>query len=107
MADDREKKGDEPGPKGPVAMKIIAEPQIAKGAYANLSLIHNNESEFVFDFVFGEPQRPQGHVVSRVILSPKAAKRLAIGLGELMRRYEERFGEIQAAAGPSVQGKYH
>jgi len=29
------------------------------------------------------------------------------GLAELVRRYEDRFGEIPASAVPSVQGKYH
>jgi hypothetical protein len=107
MADDHEKKEGETRSKGPVALKISAETQVAKGVYSNISLIHNNEAEFVLDFIFAEPQRPQGHVVSRVIVNPKAAKRLMVGLAELVRRYEERFGEIPATAVPSVQGKYH
>jgi len=107
MADDQEKKDGEERPKGPVALKISAEPQVAKGVYSNLSLVHNNETEFVLDFIFAEPQRPQGHVVSRVIVNPKGAKRLMMGLAELVRRYEERFGEIPAAAVQSVQGQYH
>jgi hypothetical protein len=40
-------------------------------------------------------------------VNPKAAKRLMMGLAELVRRYEERFGEIPATAVPFVQGKYH
>ena len=107
MSDDREKKDQEAGSKGPMALKISAEEQVAKGVYSNLSLVHNNENEFVLDFIFAEPQRPQGHVVSRVIVNPRAAKRLALGLAELVRRYEDRFGEIAASAAPSVQGKYH
>jgi len=107
MADDDEKKDGEARPKGPVTLKISAEAQVAKGVYSNLSLIHNNENEFVLDFIFAEPQRPQGHVVSRVIVNPKGAKRLMTGLAELVRRYEDRFGEIPASAVPSVQGKYH
>jgi hypothetical protein len=107
MADDSEKKGGEGRPQAPVALKIGAEAQVAKGVYANLSIVHNNESEFVLDFIFTEPQRAQGHVVSRVIVNPKGAKRLLLGLTELVRRYEERFGEIEATTGPIVQGKYH
>jgi hypothetical protein len=102
MADDSEKKGGEGRPQAPVALKIGAEAQVA-----NLSIVHNNESEFVLDFIFTEPQRAQGHVVSRVIVNPKGAKRLLLGLTELVRRYEERFGEIEATTGPIVQGKYH
>jgi hypothetical protein len=107
MADDHEKKDGEAHPKDPVALKISADAQVAKGVYSNISIVHNNEAEFILDFIFAEPQRPQGHVVSRVIMNPKAAKRLMMGLSELMRRYEERFGEIPATAVPSVQGKYH
>jgi len=107
MADDREKKDGEGGVKGPVALKIGADPQVAKGVYSNLSIVHNNENEFVLDFIFAEPQRPQAHVVSRVIVNPKGAKRLMAGLTELVRRYEERFGEIPASSAPTVQGNYH
>jgi hypothetical protein len=107
MADDGEKKDGEARPKGPLTLKIGAEAQVAKGVYSNLSIIHNNENEFVLDFIFAEPQRPQGHVVSRVIVNPRAAKRLMAGLAELVRRYEERFGEIPASTVEAVQGKYH
>jgi len=107
MTQDDEKKGDEARPKGPLALKISADAQVAKGVFSNLSIVHNNETEFVLDFIFAEPQRPQGHVVSRVIVNPKGAKRLMMGLSELVRRYEERFGEIPASAGPPVQGQYH
>jgi hypothetical protein len=107
MTDDQEKRDEGAAPKGQVALKIIADGQVAKGVYSNLSIIHNNENEFVLDFIFNEPQRPQGHVVSRVVVNPKGAKRLMMGLTELVRRYEERFGEIPASAVPNVQGKYH
>jgi hypothetical protein len=107
MADDEKTDGTENPAKGPPVLRINAAESVARGVYSNLSLIHNNEVEFVMDFVFVEPQRPQGHVVSRVVTNPKAAKRLMIGLQELIRRYEERFGEIQLPALPIVQGNYH
>jgi len=60
------------------------------------------------DFVFMEPQRPQGHVVSRIVTNPKAAKKLLTGLNELVRRYEERFGEIEIPKAPTgPQESYH
>ena len=79
----------------------------AKGAYSNLSIIHNNEFEFVMDFVFMEPGRHQGQLVSRVVTNPRAAKRMLKGLGELVRRYEERFGEISMPDEQSPKGEYH
>ena len=70
-------------------LNIKVNDDVARGKYANLALVHNNESEFVFDFVFVEPQRPQGQVVSRVVTNPRTAKRMLAGINELMRRYEE------------------
>jgi hypothetical protein len=81
--------------KGPVRLQIKAGDEIARGVYANLALIHKNDQEFVLDFVFAEPQRPAGHVVSRVVVNPKTAKRLLKGMQEMVRRFEERFGEIE------------
>jgi hypothetical protein len=107
MADDDKTGGPEISAKGQNMLRINAAESVAKGAYSNLSLIHNNEVEFIMDFIFVEPQRPQGHVVARVVTNPKAAKRLMNGLQELIRRYEERFGEISLPALPNVQGNYH
>jgi hypothetical protein len=76
-------------------LSIKVTDEMAKGTYANLGIVHNNESEFVFDFIFMEPQRRQGHVVSRVVANPRTVKRLLVGLNELMRIYEERFGKIE------------
>lgn len=105
--DEKAEGGGERKPKGQAVLRINAGEAVAKGVYSNLSLVHNNEVEFILDFVFVEPQRPQGHVVSRVVTNPKAAKRLLNGLQELLRRYEDRFGEIELPAGPGVQGSYH
>ncbi len=107
MAEEEKTDGAEGAPKGPPVLRINAAEAVARGVYSNLSLIHNNEVEFIMDFVFVEPQRPQGHVVARVVTNPKAAKRMLNGLQELVRRYEERFGEIQLPALPHVQGNYH
>lgn len=89
--------------KGPVRLQIKVGDEAARGAYANLAMVHSNESEFILDFVFAEPQRPTGHVVSRVVVNPKTAKRLMKGMQEVLRRFEERFGEIPLPdpAGPS------
>ena len=90
-----DKKKEDGKPKGPVRLKIKVDEAVAKGVYSNTAMVHNNESEFVLDFVFAEPHGAAGHVVSRVITNPKAAKRLHLGLDQLIRRYEERFGEIE------------
>lgn len=88
-------------------VQIKMDDDTAKGKYANVAILHNNEAEFVFDFVFMEPQRGQGRVVSRVISNPKTAKRLLMGLSELVSNYEKRFGEIPLPPAPSPKGNYH
>lgn len=103
---EKEPKATAPVPgKGRLNIKVSDEQ--AKGAYSNVALIHNNELEFVFDFVFAEPQRGQGQVVSRVITNPRAAKRLMMGLQELVRVHEQRFGEIKLPESKPPQSQYH
>ena len=112
MADDKTSDGGGAPPstsgKGPVRLQIKVGEDTARGVYANLALVHSNDSEFVIDFVFAEPQRAAGHVVSRVVVNPRTAKRLMAGMTELVRRYEERFGEIPLPEpGPPVGTSYH
>jgi len=102
-----EKKTENKPQKGKGKLNIKVGDEVAKGTYANLPIVHNNESEFVFDFVYVEPQRPQGHVVSRVLANPRTAKRLLAGLSKLVKMYEERHGEISTTDTPSPQGTYH
>ncbi len=94
-------------PQGKMRLKIRAGDDVVRGTYSNLAVIHNNDAEFVLDFVYVEPQRPQGHVVSRVLTNPKTAKRMLLGLQELMRRYEKRFGEVPTPEPETPPGTYH
>jgi hypothetical protein len=89
-------------PKKPNLQIQLDEP-VAQGAYANLSLVNHTETEFVFDFVFVQPMEPRAKVRSRIISSPKHAKRFLAALQDNLARYEERFGEInvtQQQGGP-------
>lgn len=91
--------------KGNLNIKLTDD--IAKGSYANLGIVHNNDAEFVFDFIFMEPQRRQGQVVSRIVTNPRTVKRLLNGLTELIKNYEKRFGEIDLPKMGSPKGTYH
>jgi hypothetical protein len=102
---EEDNKKPETKPKGRMNIKLSDD--LAKGAYANTLAMHNNEAEFVLDFIFMEPQRKQGQVVSRVVTNPKTAKRLLLGMQEAVRVYEERFGEITLPQQPPPKNAYH
>jgi hypothetical protein len=70
--------------------------------YANTIRTSTTQDEVVMDFGVNLPmQGPDGqatlhfNVGSRVIMNWAGAKRLAINLGQVVRQYEERAGEIQ------------
>lgn len=91
-----------------VRLQIKAADDVARGVFANLALMHHNEGEFILDFVFVEPQRPVGQVVSRVVMTPRSTKRLLAGLQELVRRFEDRYGQIPMPdPTPKTTGNYH
>lgn len=92
-----------------VKLEIQLDEEIAQGAYVNLAVVNHNESEFVVDLIFVQPQAPRAKVRSRVILSPQHAKRFVAALQENISRYEQNFGEIepvQLPGGDSI-GHYH
>lgn len=78
-----------------VKLEIQLEDEVAQGAYVNLAVVNHNESEFVIDLIFVQPQAPRAKVRSRVILSPQHAKRFVAALQENINRYEKNFGEIK------------
>jgi hypothetical protein len=78
-----------------VKLEIQLDDEVAQGAYVNLAVVNHNESEFVIDLIFVQPQAPRAKVRSRVILSPQHAKRFVSALQENISRYEKSFGEIK------------
>jgi len=79
-------------------IEIQLEPEIMKGLYSNVTNIGHTKEEFLLDFLFIQQQpAPFGKVVSRIILSPSHAKRLHNALQENIRKYEEKFGNIDVS----------
>lgn len=76
-------------------LEIQIDEATAQGIYANLGIINHNDSEFTIDFVYLQPQAPQGKVRARIVTSPRHAKRLLIALEENIRRFEANFGTIE------------
>jgi hypothetical protein len=90
---DRNNKSDEN------AFVIKADDDIAKGRFSNFAQVGSTPDAFVLDFSF--VQGPAGWLLSRIMLSPQHAKRLAVALAETIAKHEERFGKIDA--GPTLQ----
>jgi hypothetical protein len=80
------------------AMNIKIADEELKGRYANLVRITHTREEFILDYINMVP--PQGAVTARVITSPGHLKRLIRALGENLRLYEQKFGQVQEAAEP-------
>ncbi|HNB59984.1 MAG TPA: DUF3467 domain-containing protein [Phycisphaerales bacterium] len=74
--------------------------------YANTIRTSTTGDEVVLDFGVNLPVPTQDNqpalqfsVTSRVVLNWRGAKRLAISLGQVIRQFEERNGEIQLNPG--------
>ena len=75
-------------------IKISLSDEMAQGTYANLAVISHSASEFIFDFIRVVPGSPTANVKSRIIMTPKHAKRLLHALSDNIQKYESHFGPI-------------
>lgn len=80
-----------------VKLEIQLDEEAAQGVYANLAVINHTDTEFTLDFIFVQPQAPRAKVRSRIITSPRHAKRLLLALQENLARYEKSYGPIEPA----------
>ena len=84
----------------PVQIQLQIDEQTAHGVYVNMAMLNHNETEFVIDFIYVQPQAPKAVVRARVINSPKHMKRLLHALQDNVAKYEAQFGKIDIS-GPS------
>ncbi|OGS21577.1 MAG: hypothetical protein A3J83_07270 [Elusimicrobia bacterium RIFOXYA2_FULL_40_6] len=82
-------------PKETKQIQIEVDDQTAQGTYCNLALVSHNETEFIFDFIFVQPQAPKAKIRSRIITSPQHMKRLLLAINDNIKKYELQFGEIK------------
>jgi hypothetical protein len=89
------------GPAGTREVRVRLSEETARGAYSNAVGVTHSDHEFVLDFalVVGS----SGSVVSRVVLSPAQAKRLAVTLQDHVGRFEHAHGSLDASSGPAFQ----
>ncbi len=80
-------------------IQIKAKDDDLKGVYSNLMIVSHTKEEFCLDFI--NALNPP-ILTARVIMSPGHAKRMIKALGENMKRYEEQFGEVEAAKEPEA-----
>lgn len=91
------------------ALEIQLDNDVAQGTYANLAVVNHTDAEVTLDFIYVQPQELRGKVRSRIIVSPRHAKRLLRALQENLERYEHSFGEIplETPREPPEVGPYH
>jgi hypothetical protein len=78
-----------------VQLQIQLDDDVANGRYVNLALVNHTETEFVFDYIYVQPQQPKAKVLARIITSPRHMKRLVAAMQENLAKYEARFGVIE------------
>lgn len=82
---------------------LIVDDQHMKTSYANAFRANSMAEEVMIDFGLNvvhpgsTPENPEiiFHIDNRIILNYFSAKRLAISLSQVVRRYEEQYGEMQ------------
>ena len=91
----------------PQNVQLMLDEREMKSTFANAYRIHTTAEEVVLDFGFNMLNpNPQGgqqqmlfKVTDRVIMTYSTVKRLTGSLGQLIRRFEQQFGEIPTQPG--------
>jgi hypothetical protein len=86
------------------AMKIKWDDSNMKSSYANVCNVTSTREEVVMLFGMNQAwNRGQKEVTiqltDRIVISPYAAKRLSLLLGNVVKEYENRFGALNIEAG--------
>ena len=69
-------------------IQIDLSEDVANGVYSNFVVTNMNSEEFVFDFTYLQPYANKGSVRSRVIMSPRNAKKLHQILTDNLAQYD-------------------
>ncbi len=86
------------------SVKVIIDDRDIKTSYANAFRANSSAEELILDLGFNmvDPNSSDSEVPdvvfkidNRVIMNFYAAKRLALTLGQHVRRYEEQYGELE------------
>jgi hypothetical protein len=88
-----------PQPSGQQQIKIAD--NIPGAEYANAMQVSHNKDEF--QIMFLNIMGPTGKVVGKIITSPGHLKRIVSAFQDNVKKYEERFGIIEAADSPNEE----
>src|SRR5450432_2121480 len=91
---------------GQPGVQVLLDERELRQIYSNSYRIHATADEVIVDLGFNMPNpNPQTgqqqlllKITDRVVMSYVNAKRLALSLGQLIKRYEQQFGELQTPA---------
>jgi hypothetical protein len=94
---------------GQEQLQLVLDERDMRTGFANAYRIHHTAEEVVLDFGFnmanpnpqgGQSQQLLFKVNERIILSYPSVKRLTMSLQQLIKRFEQQFGEIPTQPGP-------
>ncbi len=94
-------------PGGDQNVQVLLDERDLRTTYSRAYRIHTSAEEVVIDIGFNMPNpNPQGSnpqllfkVTDRVIMTYTTAKRLSASLVQLLKRYEQQFGEVPMQPG--------
>ena len=66
--------------------------------YTNIMQVYHTKEEFTM--MFANVAGPTGRVVSKIITSPGHMKRIVAALQDNIKKYEDKFGQIEKAEEP-------
>lgn len=75
--------------------QINIDPDKIDAKYCDQAMISHNPFGFSFDFAQQIPQMRMLKILSRVAMSPEHTKAFSEVLADSLKRYEEKFGEIE------------
>lgn len=82
---------------------LQATPEVLKGVYTNNMQVSHTKEEFFMDFLNMSHFPQSASLVSKVIVSPAHFKRIVAALSDNLKKYEERFGQIESPKPESTQ----
>lgn len=89
-------------------VQVLLDERDMRTVYSNAYRIHTAQDEVIIDLGFNmpNPNQPPGQqqqllfkVTDRVIMSYTSAKRMMLSLQQLIKRYEQQFGELPTQPG--------